>query len=213
MPLAPWESRHDQSVLLPSQVFFSSIFPAWSTLSRSDLWALQNYTKLGKSSWHEYAVPRSYCNSCSCARIEPMNFELWVQPLNICGVDLSTRINTKQLHYLIWITINNTLYYLNESSILSFLADLCILQVWVRNQYRIRLSSDSAIGRRLKETIDIEEPLLERVPVIDVKTGIGESIARRLSMSSKNSMQSFAVLFPSWWLKKSRVSTFIAVKL
>ena len=89
-----------------------------------------------------------------------------VQPLNICGVDLSTRINTKQLHYLIWITINNTLYYLNESSILSFLADLCILQVWVRNQYRIRLSSDSAIGRRLKETIDIEEPLLERVPVI-----------------------------------------------
>ena len=78
MPLAPWESRHDQSVLLPSQEFFSSIFSCPDQhLAEVTCEALQNYTKLGKSSWHEYAVPRSYCNSCSCARIEPMNFELW----------------------------------------------------------------------------------------------------------------------------------------
>jgi len=89
-----------------------------------------------------------------------------VQPLNICGVDLSTRINTKQLHYLIWITKNNTLYYLNESSILSFLADLCILKVWIRNQYRVRFSSNPAIGRCLKKTIYIEKTLFERVPII-----------------------------------------------
>ena len=47
-----------------------------------------------------------------------------------------------------------------------FFADLCILQVWVRNQYRIGFSSNSAIGRCLKKTIDIEKPFLEGIPII-----------------------------------------------
>ena len=89
-----------------------------------------------------------------------------IQALDIGGIDLSTRINTEQLLYLNRITIDNALYYLNESSVLSFLANLCVLQVWVRNQYRIRLSSDSAVRRRLKKTINIEKSFLERIPVI-----------------------------------------------
>ena len=89
-----------------------------------------------------------------------------IQTLNICSIDLSPRINTKQLHYLLGITINNTLYYLNESSVLSFLADFCILQVWVRNKNWIWLSSDSAIRRCLKKTIDVEKPFFEGVPVV-----------------------------------------------
>ena len=89
-----------------------------------------------------------------------------IQPLDICSIDLFARIGTKQLHYLFRITINNLLYYLNESSLLSFLAYLCVLQVWVRNQYGIRLSSDSAVRRRLKKSINIEKSFLERIPVI-----------------------------------------------
>ena len=89
-----------------------------------------------------------------------------IQPLNICGIDLSPRIDTKQLHYLLGIAINNTLYYLNESSTLSFLADYCILQVWVRNKNWIWLSSDSAIWRCLKKTVDVEKSFFEWVPVV-----------------------------------------------
>jgi len=58
------------------------------------------------------------------------------------------------------------LYYLNESSLLPFLAYLCILQICIWNQYRLRLSSDSAVRRRLKKTINIEKSFLEWVPVI-----------------------------------------------
>ena len=89
-----------------------------------------------------------------------------IQPLNICSIDLSPRIDTKQLHYLLGIAINNALYYLNESAILSFLADFCILQVWVRNKDRIGLSSDSAIRRCLKKSVDVEKPFFEGVPVV-----------------------------------------------
>ena len=89
-----------------------------------------------------------------------------IQPLNVCSIDLSPRIDTKQLHYLLGITINNTLYYLNEASILSFLADFCVLQVWVRNKNRIWLSSNSAIRRRFKKTVDVEKSFFEWVPVV-----------------------------------------------
>ena len=78
MPLAPWESRHDQSVLLPSQVFFASIFSCLDQfLAEVTYAAWQSYTKLGKSPRHGYAFSRSCCNSYSCAQIEPMNCELW----------------------------------------------------------------------------------------------------------------------------------------
>jgi len=89
-----------------------------------------------------------------------------VQPLNICRVDLSTWIDTEQLHYFYGIPINNTLHYFDDSSVLSLLTDLCILQVWVRNQYRIRFSTNSAIWWRLKKTINAEEALLEWIPII-----------------------------------------------
>ena len=46
------------------------------------------------------------------------------------------------------------------------LTDLCILQVWVRNQYRVRFSTNSAIWWRLKKTINAEEALLEWIPII-----------------------------------------------
>jgi hypothetical protein len=67
------------------------------------------------------------------------------------------------------IAINNSLYYLNESSISSLLADFCILEVRIRYQNRIRLSSNSTIRRRLKETIDIEKTLLKWIPIIRSK--------------------------------------------
>jgi len=89
-----------------------------------------------------------------------------IQPLNVCSIDLSSRINTKQLHYLLGITVNNTLYYLNESSILFFLADFCILQVRVRNKNWVWLPSDSTIWRCLKKTVDIEKSFFEWVPVV-----------------------------------------------
>jgi hypothetical protein len=67
------------------------------------------------------------------------------------------------------IAINNSLYYLNESSISSLLADFCILEVRIRYQNRIRLSSNSTIRRRLKETIDLEKTLLKWFPIIRSK--------------------------------------------
>jgi len=67
------------------------------------------------------------------------------------------------------IAINNSLYYLNESSISSLLADFCILEVRIRYQNRIRLSSNSTIRSRLQEAIDIEKTLLEWIPIIRSK--------------------------------------------
>jgi hypothetical protein len=67
------------------------------------------------------------------------------------------------------IAINNSLYYLNESSISSLLADFCILEVRIRYQNGIRLSSNSTIRRRLKETIDLEKTLLKWIPIIRSK--------------------------------------------
>jgi len=69
---------HDPSVLLPSQVFFASIFfyPD-QFLAEVTCVAWLSYTKLGKSPRHEYVSLRSCCNSCSCAQIVPMNCELW----------------------------------------------------------------------------------------------------------------------------------------
>jgi hypothetical protein len=70
------------------------------------------------------------------------------------------------LHYLSRVAISDILYHLYEPSILSFLADLCILQVRIGDENRIWLSPDTAIGWCLKKTIDIEKPFFERIPVI-----------------------------------------------
>jgi len=47
----------------------------------------------------------------------------------------------------------------------------------------------------------------------DVNTGIGESIARRLSTSLNNSIASSVLLSPSKWLMNNLVSALIAVKV
>ena len=89
-----------------------------------------------------------------------------IDPLNVSSIDLSTGIDSKQPHYFPRIAVNDTLYHFYEPPILSFFADLCILQVRVWNENRIWFSPDTAIGWRLQEAIDIEKPFFKGVPVV-----------------------------------------------
>ena len=58
-----------------------------------------------------------------------------IEPFYVCRVDLATRINTEGLHNFIRISKYDTLEDFYNSTPLFLLADLCILQARIRNEY------------------------------------------------------------------------------
>ena len=107
-----------------------------------------------KKSWHEYAALRFCCNSCSCARTEPNELRIVRFGCSIYDMLIFPQESTQHNSLLLWNHHKQYAADFDDSSVLSLLADFCIIQVWVVYLYFKRntpqLAANGIKGMRIQ---------------------------------------------------------------